>query len=127
MKKLIQTISIFTLLSGIAFTLQAAPPSKGRTYQPVKTVKEAESLKPGDPIAFYCNQCESISTQKVEHEHQAMELCKADAKVVCPSCQREYRVVRQSAGGKKKHREFTYVNEKGEECLFLLKGNPETN
>lgn len=48
-------------LLALFFVAQAsAGPGPQESYTPVKTVKEAELVKPGDRIAFACGKCKSV-------------------------------------------------------------------
>ena len=53
-----------------------------------------------------------------------MELCREGAKVACPSCKMETKIVmKRQRNDPPTHSEVTYVNEKGEECMFIAKAS----
>ncbi len=113
----------FGLLLGLCFVSLAAPASK--QPHPATTLRTAEQfaqLKPGDKIAYVCKQCDSVQVQTIESKEQAMALCKEGEAVSCPSCQKKFKATfrgpRAKAG---KPMEVSYVNEKGEECMFVAK------
>jgi DNA-directed RNA polymerase subunit RPC12/RpoP len=107
------------LLTGTSAAL-AGPPTG--TWQTLNKPAQFEKLKAGDKIAYVCNQCQTVTETTVESTTAAMEHCKEGATVTCPSCKAKVRVV---AKGPPKNstlvREVTYVNEKGEPCLFIAK------
>jgi hypothetical protein len=112
------------LLAGLAFSpaapLFAGPPSS--YYETLRRAHQFEQLKTGDKVLYVCTQCQTVTEQTVESTTQAMEYCKEDATVTCPSCRKTSRVV--FVGPPKNpstKREVKYVNEKGEECLFFVK------
>lgn len=113
---------VFALtISGIA-----APPSKTTHFSSPLARKEAfESLKPGDKVALVCTQCQSVNVQTVQDKADAMKLCKEGDSITCPSCKKTLKIVRQGVPGKNAtpSTKVVYVNEKGEECMFIAKLN----
>jgi DNA-directed RNA polymerase subunit RPC12/RpoP len=111
------------LLSGLlagASSVFAGPPTG--TWQTLNKRIQFESLKAGDKIAYVCNQCQTVTEATVQSAAAIMEHCKDGSTVTCPSCEAKVRVV--TRGPRKNHallREVTYVNEKGEPCLFIVK------
>jgi hypothetical protein len=84
--------------------------------------QQFNELKAGDKIAFVCNQCKTVSEVTVASRAKAMELCQEGALVACPACKMQTKVVfKRQRGDAPTHTEVTYVNEKGEECLFIAK------
>ena len=108
------------LLAGAASLVFAGPgPQYWDTLRKESQFKE---LKPGDKIAYVCNQCQTVTEKTIESTAEAMDHCKEGATVMCPSCKMKVKVVTK---GPPKNpatsREVTFVNEKGEECLFIAK------
>lgn len=91
-------------------------------WQTLSNQSQFKDLKAGDKIAYVCNQCKTVSEVTVESPEKAMELCKEGAKVACPSCKMETKVVyKRSRADAPTHTEVTYVNENGEACMFIAK------
>lgn len=108
-------------ISGIA-----APPSKTTRFSSPLASKEAfESLKSGDKVALVCTQCQTVSVQTISDKADAMKLCKEGESVTCPSCKKTMKIVRRGVPGKNStpSTKVVYVNEKGEECMFVAKLN----
>lgn len=113
------------LASTIAFS--GVPPTKQpHPATTLRTAEEFAQLKPGDKVAYICKQCDSVHVQTVETREQAMALCKEGETVSCPSCQKKYKTTlrgpRSKAGSLPM---VTYVNDKGEECMFVARLSPE--
>lgn len=113
------------LLLGTALATFAAPPSQRTTPAPaLRTTEEFAQLKEGDKIALVCKQCDTVTTKTLASKDEAMALCAEGSTIMCPSCNESYKIVShgpRSKGGT--HRELRYVNDKGEECLFVTKVN----
>lgn len=91
-------------------------------WQTLHNQQQFKELKTGDKIAYVCNQCKTVSEVTVENPEKAMELCKEGAKVLCPSCKMETKVVmKRQRNDPPTRTEVTYVNEKGEECMFIAR------
>lgn len=117
----IMAVAVALLASTVAFA--GTPASKQpHPATTLRTAEEFAQLKPGDKIAYVCKQCDSVQVQTIESKEQAMALCKEGEAVSCPSCQKKYKATfrgpRAKAG---KQTEVSYVNEKGEECMFVAK------
>jgi DNA-directed RNA polymerase subunit RPC12/RpoP len=119
MKTKLTVLLLAGLLTGVT-TVLAGPPTG--TWQTLSKPSQFEKLKAGDKIAYVCNQCQTVTEVTVQSSAEAMEHCKEGATVTCPSCKAKVRVVIK---GPPKNpmpvREVTYVNEKGEPCLFIAK------
>lgn len=91
-------------------------------WQRMSQAQQFAKLKAGDKIAYVCNQCHTVSEVTLDSPAQAMELCKVGSTVVCPKCKKEVKVVMK---GPPKNptieRQVIYVNDKGEECMFIAK------
>jgi hypothetical protein len=121
-KNLIRIFTFAGLLLGVASIAFAGPPPGFVTYRSLTKPEQFQQLKPGDKIAYVCKECNSVSVQTIDNQEQAMELCKEGSKVTCPSCNKVYRVIKAgpiSKGGQTG--ELKYVNDEGEECLFIVK------
>ena len=111
------------LLLGFGLVGIGAPASKQpHPATTLRTTGEFAQLQPGDRIAYVCKQCDSVHLQAIENKEQAMALCKEGETVSCPSCRKKYKTTfrgpRSKAG---RPGEVSYVNEKGEECMFVAK------
>lgn len=119
MKTKLTVLLLAGLLTGVT-TVIAGPPTG--TWQTLNKPSQFEKLKAGDNIAYVCNQCQTVTEVTVQSTAEAMEHCKEGATVTCPSCKAKVKVV---VKGPPKNpalvREVTYVNEKGEPCLFIAK------
>jgi len=120
MKTIAKLILVASLITGAAVPVIAGP---GPQYWETMSKKsQFEALKPGDKIAYVCNQCQTVTEHTVQSAAEAMDYCKEGATVTCPSCKVKVRVVTK---GPPKNpmttREVTYVNEKGEACFFIAK------
>lgn len=123
--KPIRILLISTLLVGSALAAVAAPASKSvYSASARRTDDDFKSLKAGDRIALVCKECESVTVQTVESAEAAMNLCKEGEIVVCGSCNKVAKVVRRGPRSKTSTStatEVRYVNEKGEDCMFIVK------
>ncbi len=91
-------------------------------WQTLHSQAQFKELNAGDKIAYVCNQCKTVSEMTLDSPEKAMELCKEGAKVACPACKMETKVVyKRSRADAPTHTEVTYVNDKGEECMFIAK------
>ncbi len=119
MKTKLTLLLLAGLLAG-ASTVLAGPPTG--TWQTLNKPAQFEKLKAGDKIAYVCNQCQTVTEVAAQSTAAAMEHCTEGATVTCPSCKAKVKVVNK---GTPKNptlaREVTYVNEKGEACLFIAK------
>ena len=79
-------------------------------------------MKAGDKIAYVCNMCQTVSEVTVDSPAQAMELCKEGATLTCPMCKKKLKITTKGpAKNRTIQSEVVYVNDKGEECMFLAK------
>jgi len=120
MKSIAKLLLLAGLIAGTAVPVLAGP---GPQYwDTLRTKSQFEAVKPGDKIAYVCNQCQTVTEKTVTSHEAVMEHCKEGATIECPSCKMKVRVV---VKGPPKNqslvREVTYVNDKGEECFFVAK------
>jgi hypothetical protein len=119
------TKSIRLVLASAAFGLLASFAHAGPGAQYWQTLNKPEQfkqLKTGDKIAYVCNECKTVSEMTIESPQQAMALCQEGAKVMCPSCKKETKVVmKRQRNDPVTRTEVTYVNDKGQECAFIAK------
>src|SRR5882724_8087016 len=118
--------TLFRLLGCAVLTLGAASLSfagPGLQYwQTLRNESQFKELKAGDKIAYVCNQCKTVTETTVESPAQAMEQCKEGGTVVCPKCKAISKVVyRRTRGDALTHTEIVYVDDNGNECMFLAK------
>lgn len=118
--KLVRSFLVIAALGVIASYAYAGP---GPQYwQTLRKPDEFKQLKVGDKIAYVCNQCKTVSEVAVDSPAQAMEHCKEGAEVTCPMCKKKVKVVTKGPPKNSSiERQVTYVNEKGEECMFVAK------
>lgn len=120
-----KTKSIRLLVAATALSVFASLVHAGPGFQYWQTLHnqaQFKDLKAGDKIVYVCNECKTVTEATVESPEKAMDLCKQGAKVSCPKCKMEAKVVaRQKPGDPPTHTEITYENEKGEQCMFIAK------
>lgn len=120
-----KTKSLRILVIGLASALLTPFASAGpgpQYWTTLRSAKQFSSVKPGDKVAYVCNQCKTVTETTVESADKVMELCKEGAKVSCPACKMETKVVtKKQRNDPPTAQEVTYVNAKGEECLFVAK------
>jgi hypothetical protein len=88
----------------------------------VKTVAEAEALKPGDAIAMVCSMCKSVMIHNVDTEKGHIKVMTVGEKHLCPGCNSTITVV---GAGKGKHDEVKHTCEKcGDESVFCCATKP---
>lgn len=89
-------------------------------WQTLRSEKQFKQLKAGDKIAYVCNECKTVSETAVDSPAHAAEMCKEGASVSCPACKVQTKViVKQKRNDPPVREEITFVNAKGEECLFI--------
>ncbi|WP_415909285.1 hypothetical protein [Oleiharenicola sp. Vm1] len=117
------------VLAGAACLLLTASALAGQTstlWQTFRKPEDFAKLKKGDKIVYVCNECKTVSEVTVASPEEAMEHCKEGATVTCPSCKMKVRVAfRGPPKNQSVERQVTYVNEKGEECMFIAKAAPQ--
>ena len=120
MKTIQKLIVTAVLIAGSASVALAGP---GPQYwQTLNKKAQFEELKPGDKIAYVCNQCQTVTEKTIGSAAEAMDLCKDGAMVMCPSCKTSVKVVTKGAPKNQTNtQEVTFVNEKGEKCFFIAK------
>jgi DNA-directed RNA polymerase subunit RPC12/RpoP len=117
---LLRSLFATALLGLLASSAFAGPGPQ--FWQNLHDQQQFKTLKTGDKIAYVCNQCKTVSVVTVDSPEKAMELCKEGASVACPSCKMETKVVlKRQRNDPPNHTEVSYVNEKGEECMFIAK------
>ena len=119
MKTKLASLFLAALTLGIASALAGPGPE---FWLRINQTEQFAKFKAGDKIAYVCNQCKTVSEVTIESPEKAMELCKEGAVITCPSCKMKVKVTLK--GGRNDlpvQREITYVNDKGEDCLFIAK------
>lgn len=127
MKSIIKTILLGSFAVGLASTVSAEPPGKGSgifkpgTYKRAETQEEIQKLKPGYHYALVCMECKSITVKEVKDEKEAEALCHDGGTLHCDGCKKKVTIRRSGPPGKgTTSKKVTYVNEKGEECMFVV-------
>lgn len=71
----------------------------------IKTIAEADDLKPGDSIAMVCTKCKSVLVQNVTTEKGHIKIMTVGEKHLCSGCNSLITVVRvgKNAKGEVKH------------------------
>lgn len=110
-----------TVVLGMLASLAHAGPGP-QYWQTLRNEEQFKQLKSGDKIAYVCNQCQTVSEVAVDSPMHAMEHCKEGAMVTCPACKKKVKVVTKGPPKNPSiERQVAYVNEKGEECMFVAK------
>ncbi|MGZ0708783.1 hypothetical protein ACWPKO_10650 [Coraliomargarita sp. W4R53] len=120
MKKLLSVILLSIL--GVAAVSTAAP--RGPDWKPERSltsVEDFQSLKAGDTVAQVCMVCNSVSMIQIKSKEQTMELCKEGAMIKCPTCNSTAKVTRAGPRPESDRGAVRFVNEHGEECMFMAK------
>lgn len=118
MKPIVRILTIAVLVLGTAAAASATPRSK--SFTALRDADRFASLKKGDTVLFVCNECTTVAEQAIESHDQAGMPCKEGSKVTCPMCKTEHKVVmRGRPAARTPRHEVVYVNDKGEECIFI--------
>lgn len=102
------------------FTLSAYAGPGPQHWQTLGSASDFKELKTGDKVAVVCNMCKTVSEVAIESEDQAMKMCKEGATMTCPSCKMTAKVTMKRQRNDSPT-QVTYVNEKGEDCMFVAK------
>jgi len=97
----------------LAPNVQAGPGPR-QVFTPVKTMKQAQALKPGTQIAISCGNCGGISTLTVDDDRSFMK------GVTCPSCKHVFRIM--PGGGGRSADQFTLVDKYGQLAHLASRG-----
>ena len=110
-----------TATLGVLASLSYAGPGP-QYWQTLRNESQFKELKSGDKIAYVCNQCKTVSEVTVGSPAEAMEHCKEGGSVSCPMCKKKVKITTKGPPKNPSHeREVVYVNDKGEECMFVAK------
>lgn len=115
------------MLLGSAVAGFGAPASKtSYTASARRTEADFRAFKAGDKIALVCKECESVTVQTVDSPEAAMKLCKEGDSVTCSACKKTYKVFKRGPRSQNTmaETEVHYQNEKGEDCMFVVKLEP---
>ena len=119
--KTIQSLIVAAVLFAGSSVVALAGPGI-QYWQTLHNEAQLKDLKPGDKIAYICNQCQSVNEKTIESTAEAMDLCKEGATVMCPSCKQTVKLVTQGPPkNSTSSREVSFVNDKGEACFFIAK------
>lgn len=116
----VRLIIATVLLGGLASFAHAGP---GPQYwETLRNEAQFKKLKADDKVAYVCNECKSVAEIVIESPAAAMALCKENATVTCPVCQKKAKVVmKRQRNDPATETVMVYTNEKGEECAFIAK------
>ena len=120
MKTLIRIMALFGFVMSAGSLAFAGPGPQH--WQTLRTEAQFKALKPGDKVVYVCNQCQTVSEVTIDSPKQAMEHCAEGGSVSCPMCKKKVKIVTKGPPKNQSvERQVTYVNEKGEECMFVAK------
>ena len=111
---------IFASAAFVAFALSSHAGPGPQYWATLHNEADFKQVKTGDKVAMVCNMCKTVSEVSIESEDQAMKLCKEGATVTCPSCKMTATIT-MKRGRNDSPNQTTYVNDKGEECMFIAK------
>lgn len=121
--KIMKTTPFRLLLTTAAFGVLAALASAAsdlQSHQTLRSPEQFKQLKTGDKLAFVCNECKTVTEVAIKSPEDAMELCKEGTTVMCPACKMKAKVtMKNQRNDQPNQTTVVYVNEKGEECLFV--------
>lgn len=115
---LIRLILATAALGAFAFSAHAGPGPQ--YFKTLHSAAEFKELKAGDKVAVVCNMCKTVSEVSIESDEQAMKMCKEGATLTCPSCKMTTKVTMKLQRNDSPA-QVTYVNDKGEDCMFVTK------
>lgn len=121
MKFITLRLLLATATFGVLASLASADlgPQK---FQTLRSSEQFKQLKAGDKVAYVCNECKTVSEVAIKSPEHAMEICKEGTSVMCPSCNMKTKVtMKRQRNDPPTQTSVVYVNEKGEECLFVAK------
>ena len=123
MKTKITAIRLIFATAALGLLAPFASAGPGPQYwNTLRHESDFKALKPGDKVAFVCNECKTVSEMTIKSPEDAMELCKEGATVMCPSCKMKTKVAMKTQRNDPPTKSVvTYVNDKGEECAFVAK------
>ncbi len=118
--------TLFRLLACAGLSLAAASLSFAahgpQQWQTLRTEAQFKALKTGDKIVYVCNHCQTVSEVTIDSTMHAMEHCKEGGSVSCSMCKKKVKIVTKGPPKNPSiERQVSYVNEKGEECMFVAK------
>ena len=127
MKSIINAILAGAVALALATTVSAETPGKGGgtfkpgTYKRAETQEEIQKLKPGYHYALVCMECKSVTVKEVKDEKEVEALCHEGGTLHCDACKKKVTIKQSGPPGKgTTSKKVTYVNEKGEECMFVV-------
>lgn len=125
MKTTIKTLIAAAFVLGLASTASAqrgGSPFANKTYKQAASQEEIQSLKKNDRYMMVCMECKSVTVKEVADEKEVAELCHDGGSVHCDACKKKVSIKRVGPPGKESTAgsKVTYVNEKGEECMFIV-------
>ena len=110
----ILALILTSTLLGLTASPQAfAGPEPHQIFAPVKTMKEAEKITPGETIAFSCGNCGNMSITVADKDRSYLK------GHICDTCKKKF-VLRQDAHGQSRG-EFTYEDDANHTSTLLRK------
>lgn len=124
MKNTLKTLIAAAFVLGLVSTASAqrgGNPSGNMTYKHAATQEQIQSLKKADRYMVVCMECKSVTTKEVADEKEVAALCHDGGSMHCDACQKKVTIKRVGPPGKESiTSKVIYVNEKGEECMFIV-------
>jgi hypothetical protein len=125
MKSTLRTLIAAAFVLGLASTASAqrgGTPFANKTYKQAATQEGRQGLKKADQYMVVCMACKSVTVKEVADEKEVAALCHDGGTIHCDSCKKKVTIKRVGPPGKESvaGSKVTYVNEKGEECMFIV-------
>ncbi|MGL5018254.1 MAG: hypothetical protein ACRDBP_08990 [Luteolibacter sp.] len=125
MKTTLRNLITAAMVLGLASTASAQrsdTPLANRSYKQAATAEEIQSLKKSDRYMTVCMDCKSVTVKEVADDKEAAALCHDGGSVHCDACKQKATIKRVGAPGRESYAggKVTYVNAKGEECMFIV-------
>ncbi len=96
---------LLSAVFSIGIVVTAHADSQYEIYAPVSTARQAESIKPGNKIAYVCGACGAVVTTTADKDGKYLH------EFICPGCKRKF--VRETIGGNIGSVTFSYVDDAG--------------
>jgi hypothetical protein len=105
MKTNLITRLLLSAVFSIGIIIPAYADSQYEIYAPVSTPQQAESIKPGEKIAYICGACGAVVVTTADKEGSHLR------SFTCPGCKEKF--VRETIGGNVGSVTYSYVSDAG--------------